>query len=92
MGFGVSEQEAKAAEFLFWHRLEDNTEQDLVIKVGRYYLLFEAKYFSGFAGGTEVTDAQLLREIKGGRLEADANQSQPIPADKLAKGLGSLSV
>lgn len=71
LGFDVSDQEAGAAEFLFWHRFEDNTEPDLIIKVGKYYLLFEAKYFSGFDEGNTVTDAQLLREIRGGQLEAD---------------------
>ena len=50
---------------------EDNTEPDLVIKIGRYYLLFEAKYFSGFAEGNDKTAAQLLREIDGGLLEAN---------------------
>ena len=34
LGFGVSEQEAGAAEFLFWHRFEDNTEPDLIIRLG----------------------------------------------------------
>ena len=76
LGYGVSEEEAKAAEFIFWHRFEDNTEPDLVIKVGRYYLLFEAKYFSGFAEGSEVTDAQLLREIAGGQFEADLSSRE----------------
>jgi len=71
LGFDVSEQEAAEAEFLFWPRFDDNTEPDLVIKVGKYYLLFEAKYFSGFDEGTAVTDAQLLREIRGGQLEAN---------------------
>lgn len=76
IGYGVSGQEAKAAEFIFWHRFEDNTEPDLVIKVGRYYLLFEAKYFSEFAEGSEVTDAQLLREIAGGQFEADCSSRE----------------
>ena len=70
LGFDVSEQEAGAAEFLFWHRFDDNTEPDLIIKIGNYYLLFEAKYFSGFDEGTAVADAQLIREIRGGQLEA----------------------
>ena len=76
LGYGVSEQEAKDAEFIFWHRFEDNTEPDLVIKVGGFYLLFEAKYFSGFAEGSEVTDAQLLREIAGGQFEADSSSRE----------------
>ena len=76
LGYGVSEQEAKDAEFIFWHRFEDNTEPDVVIKVGGFYLLFEAKYFSGFAEGSEVTDAQLLREIAGGQFEADLSSRE----------------
>ena len=70
LGFNVSDQEAKEAEFIFWPRFEENTEPDLVILVGEYYLLIEAKYFSDFCGGTQKTKAQLVREIEGGRLEA----------------------
>ena len=42
MGFDISEQEANRAEFIFWPRYEENTEPDLVIIVGDYYLLIEA--------------------------------------------------
>ncbi len=66
----VSCEEVDEAEFLFWPRFEENTEPDLVMIVGDYYLLVEAKYFSGFGQGSEKTEAQLLREIKGGTLEA----------------------
>jgi len=66
----VSDQEANEAEFIFWPRFEENTEPDLVIIVGNYYLLIEAKYFSDFGGETDKTKAQLIREIEGGRLEA----------------------
>ena len=70
LGFDVSSEEAREAEFIFWPRFEDNTEPDLLIVVGRYYLLVEAKYFSDFAGETQKTKAQLLREIEGGKLDA----------------------
>ncbi|GAJ25078.1 unnamed protein product, partial [marine sediment metagenome] len=70
LGFDISNQEAKNAEFIFWPRFEKNTEPDLVIIVGEYYLLIEAKYFSGFTEETKKTKAQLLREIEGGKLEA----------------------
>lgn len=69
LGFDVSPREAKEAEFMFWPYLED-TEPDVVIIVGVYYLLIEAKYFSGFAEETKDTKAQLLREIERGYLEA----------------------
>lgn len=66
----VSDQEAREAEFHFWPTYADNTEPDLVIIVGDYYLLFEAKYFSGFGGKTDKIEAQLFRQINGGILEA----------------------
>jgi len=70
LGFEVSNYQANEAEFMFWPRFEENTEPDVVIIVADYYLLMEAKYFSGFAEGTKKTKAQLLREIEGGRLDA----------------------
>jgi len=70
LDFNVSNQEASEAEFIFWPRFEEDTEPDLVIIVGDYYLLIEAKYLSGFPQGIKKTEAQLLREIKGGKSEA----------------------
>lgn len=70
LGFDISNNQANEAEFMFWPRFEENTEPDLVIIVADYYLLIEAKYFSGFAEGTKKTKAQLLREIEGGKLDA----------------------
>jgi len=69
-GFQVSEKEAKEAEFRFWPHYEDGTEPDLVIIVGKYYILFEAKYYSGFGKKTETTGGQLKREFEGGLLES----------------------
>ena len=68
--FKISKEEAEEAEFRFWPHYEDGTEPDLVIIVGRYYILIEAKYYSGFGEKTETSDEQLIREIKGGQLEA----------------------
>jgi len=70
LGFEVSAQQAKEAEFLFWPRYDDYTEPDLVIITGDYYLLIEAKYFSGFANETQKTKAQLRREVDGGISDA----------------------
>ncbi|GAH35154.1 unnamed protein product, partial [marine sediment metagenome] len=64
LGFNISNQEANEAEFIFWPRFGDNTEPDLVLIVGDYYLLIEAKYFSDFA------EDQIQREIRGGEIEA----------------------
>ena len=66
----VTEEEAKDATFHFWPTYADNTEPDLVIIVGDFYLLFEAKYFSGFGSKTDKIEAQLVRQINGGILEA----------------------
>ena len=70
LGFSVSAREAGEAQFLFWPRYEDQTEPDLVIIVGDYYLLIEAKYFSDFAEETQKTEAQLTREITNGINDA----------------------
>ncbi len=66
----ITDEEAKDAVFYFWPTYADNTEPDLVIIVGDYYLLFEAKYFSGFGSKTDKIEAQLVRQINGGILEA----------------------
>lgn len=71
LGLNISDQEANHAEFLFWQRYEKNTEPDLVIRAGKEYILFEAKYFSDFDCGSDKTKAQLIREIEAGLLEAD---------------------
>jgi hypothetical protein len=68
--FDVSVDDVNNAEFLFWPRFDENTEPDLVIRVGDHYVLFEAKYRSGFGEASGTSDAQLVREIKGGMLEA----------------------
>jgi len=73
LGLTVSDQDAVKAEFLFWHGFEDRTQPDLIIKVGKYYLLFEAKYFSQFGEAEDKTDHQLLREITGGKIEAESD-------------------
>jgi hypothetical protein len=70
LGFDVNVKQANEAEFLFWQRYEENTEPDLIIRAGKHYILFEAKYFSDFDEGTSKTKAQLIREIEAGLLEA----------------------
>jgi hypothetical protein len=62
--------ELNAADFLFWPNYEDGTEPDLVMVVGPYYLLFEAKYFSDFGKETVERKDQISREIEGGSIEA----------------------
>jgi hypothetical protein len=70
LGFNISDHEAREAEFLFWPRYQDNTEPDVVIIAGKYYLLFEAKLFSSFGVESKDIKAQLIREIEGGRIDA----------------------
>ena len=66
----VTRNELNNAEFFFWPSYEDNTEPDLVIIVGNYYLLFESKYFSDFAKETQKTQKQIIREVNGGLNES----------------------
>jgi len=70
LGFQVTVKDVEEAVFRFWPVFEDGTEPDLVIMVGNYYLLIEAKYFSEFSVGTEKDEHQLLRELKNGKLDA----------------------
>jgi len=62
--------ELDTADFVFWPSYEDGTEPDLVMVVGSYYLLFEAKYFSDFGKETPERKDQITREIEGGSIEA----------------------
>ena len=66
----VPKQDLSEAEFLFWPVYPDRTEPDVVIVVGDYYLLFEAKYGSGFGEATDGRASQLKREHTQGSAEA----------------------
>lgn len=70
LGLNISESDAVEAEFEFWPTFEDNTEPDLVLLIGKYYLLFEAKYYSGFGKETQSRKHQVVREIEGGQYAA----------------------
>ena len=70
LGIDISDTDAENAEFQFWPRYADNTEPDLVIIAGPYYLLIEAKYYSSFQWKTENERSQLYREIRGGLADA----------------------
>lgn len=70
LGLEISEADAANAEFEFWPTFEDKTEPDLVLIIGKYYLLFEAKYYSGFGQETYDKKHQIVREIEGGKYAA----------------------
>lgn len=70
IGVDNTPAEALEAEFQFWPTYGDRTEPDVVILVGNYYLLFEAKYHSDFGKETPRSKPQLMREIKNGDYEA----------------------
>lgn len=76
LGFTVSREAANNAKFIFWPRLVEGTEPDLVIIVSKYYILVEAKYFSAFAEENNLTKAQLIREIEAGKLDAKTNDKE----------------
>jgi len=66
----VNNDELQDAEFIFWPSLGDKTEPDLILIIGKYYLLFEIKYYSDFGKGPSEDKHQLIREIKVGLGEA----------------------
>ncbi len=76
LGMPVTEEDAHCANFLFWTTYSDHTEPDVVIIIGDYYLLFEAKLSSGFGEETEFSAAQLSRELEGGLAEAKYNNKE----------------
>ena len=67
----VNPTDLNEAEFNFWPIYEDRTEPDIVIIVGDHYLLFEAKFNSGFGDGEDFSANQLIREYNMGKLEAE---------------------
>jgi len=73
LGVEVCLDDAQRAEFEFWPAYPDGTEPDVVVRVGRWYLLFEAKLLSGFGRdpGRPERD-QLRRELREGRRAAQA--------------------
>lgn len=72
LSLSISDQDAEEAVFHFWPCFEDGTEPDLVLIVGNYYLLFEAKLYADFAPATKTARAQLERELEGGQREAQS--------------------
>ena len=71
LGFDIDNPELEKAEFIFWPTFEDGTEPDLLILVGKYYLLFEAKLYSGFGDSEDEQRKQLVREAKWGLNNAE---------------------
>ena len=47
-----------------------------MIDIGKYYILFEAKYKSDFGKETELHKDQLTRELEGGKREADSRNKK----------------
>jgi hypothetical protein len=69
----VTPEEAQAAIFSFWPTISGDTEPDLVLQVGHYYILVEAKLHSGYGVADEADEKhQLLREARGGRAKAES--------------------
>ena len=67
----IENNELKNAEFIFWPTFEDGTEPDLVILTNDYYILFEAKLYSGFGESIDEEKKQLIREARGGLENAN---------------------
>lgn len=71
IGVRVSHVDLNNAEFQFWPCYPDGTEPDVVIVIGKYYILIEAKFGSAFGEESKEKDAQLKRELAGGLTAAD---------------------
>lgn len=71
LGLSIENDELKNAEFIFWPTFEDGTEPDLVILTNDYYILFEAKLYSGFGESIDEEKKQLIREARGGLENAN---------------------
>ena len=71
LGIKVTLNESENTEFIFWPCYEDGTEPDLVVICGKYYLLFEAKFYSDFSPETTTIASQIEREISMGKMTAD---------------------
>jgi hypothetical protein len=80
LGLEVTKNDLNGAEFKFWPSYDDRTEPDVVIIVGDYYILFEAKYTSGFGQAMDKRQGQLERELAGGLHEARAYGKEFVPA------------
>ena len=72
----ISVQDVDNAKFQFWPTFDDGTEPDVIVIVGSYYVLFEAKYKSDFGKETEFNKDQLTRELKEGKIEADKRNKE----------------
>lgn len=72
-GLAVTDTDAAQAQFEFWPQFADGTEPDLMIDVGAYLLVIEAKLRSDFGLDRQNDEHnQLRREIHYGRKEAEA--------------------
>ena len=70
----VTDDQSDEARFRFWPTFDDGTEPDILIDVGAYLLVIEAKLLSDFGADAEDCEQnQLPRELRGGRYEARAS-------------------
>ena len=76
----VSKKELIDAKFEFWPSYDDGTEPDVVISVGDYYILIEAKYRSGFGQKNGFISHQLDREYYEGKQTANQLNKQFLMA------------
>ena len=71
LGVSCTVDELQTAQFLFWPTFSDGTEPDLVIDMSDHLVVFESKYFSGFAVENGEQAGQLIREVSQGRGVAE---------------------
>ena len=74
----LSDQELDDADFQFWPTYPDGTEPDVVIIIGLYYILIEAKKNANFGTGSGDQQNQLYREYNEGVKAASAEGKEFI--------------
>lgn len=69
-GLNIKTSELHRVKFEFWPNYDDGTQPDVIIETDTYYLLIEAKYFSGVAEENGNPAGQIIREFEIGAMEA----------------------
>lgn len=70
IGIQIGHKELCRVKFEFWPHYDDGTEPDVILETDYFYLLVEAKYFSGVAEENGNPAGQLIREFETGEREA----------------------
>ncbi len=71
-----STHEINQAKLTFWPRFSNGVEPDVIIEVGPWVVVIEAKYGAPFSKGPDPRDHQLYGEWRAGRASVSARKLQ----------------